>query len=182
MRPTKALLLDALPLREGELTLRAWRREDLDLLARWPGYPTPYEALNLRFGTMTPSELDGLFEERQREQRRIVLIADHADGPAIGYFALVEIDWEAAVVGSMSIRLRPDWCDRGIGRALLRMIAGWCFSSGISAIRLDVASPNTRAVRCYERAGFVKTGEFRSEGSGVTHYWMELRCGQSARA
>jgi RimJ/RimL family protein N-acetyltransferase len=40
------------------------------------------------------------------------------------------------------------------------MVSDWCFESGFQRLRLDVAATNNRAVRCYEKAGYVKTGEF----------------------
>ena len=36
----------------------------------------------------------------------------------------------------------------------------WWLADGASELRLDVASSNARAVRCYEKVGFVKRGEF----------------------
>lgn len=38
---------------------------------------------------------------------------------------------------------------------------------GVTAIRLYVAGPNSRAIRCYEKAGFARTGEFWRDDPGL---------------
>lgn len=130
MGVTKESLLSTMPVTAGEFVLREWRREDLDELARWPGYPPPYETFNLRFISMAPRERDALFEERRQEPGRVVVVTDHRCEPAVGYFALIDIDWETGAVGNMAIRVKPDWCDRGAGTLLLRAIGERCFSAG----------------------------------------------------
>jgi RimJ/RimL family protein N-acetyltransferase len=75
-------------------------------------------------------------------------------------FSLREIDWETRVVGNVGFRVRPDWCDRGYGPRILGLAAVWCRECSIQSIRLDVSPTNVRAVRCYEKAGMVRVGEF----------------------
>jgi RimJ/RimL family protein N-acetyltransferase len=38
-------------------------------------------------------------------------------------------------------------------------VTTWCFNSSLRVLRLDVAASNLRAIRCYEKVGFVKVGE-----------------------
>lgn len=153
-------MLASLPIREADLLIRSWGRDDLDALARWPGYPSPYEAFNLPFAGMTATELERSFQSRNEEPDRITVIVDHAAQPVIGYFVLVQIDWKGRRVGNMGCRLHPSWCDRGIGTSVMRTISNWCFDCGMKRVRLDVAAANPRAIRCYEKAGFVAAGEF----------------------
>ncbi len=130
-------------------------------------------------------------------------MADHATQPCIGYLGLVEIDWPRRRIGNMGYRIHPSWCDRGIGTRVMRLATAWCLDGGIEVLRLDVAGANPRAIRCYEKAGFARTGEFwrqeprlkdvnlsdprydiirphvRREGAVpyVRFYWMEARAG-----
>ena len=67
----------------------------------------------------------------------------------------------------MAVRVRPDRCGKGLGTRLLRLVAQWCFGQGIRRLQLDVAAPNARAIRCYEKAGFARTGEFWREDAGL---------------
>jgi RimJ/RimL family protein N-acetyltransferase len=87
-------------------------------------------------------------------------MADLEDQPAIGFLALVEIDWAAGAVGNMGYRLHPDWCGKGLGTRFMRRVTEWCFARGFKTLRLDVSAANARAIRCYVKTGFVETGEF----------------------
>jgi RimJ/RimL family protein N-acetyltransferase len=153
-------MLHSLPIKEREFSIRLCKRRDLDELAAWPDYPAPYEAFRFSFASMDQDERDILFRKREGEESRITLIMDHEEAVAIGYSALHEIDWKKRTIGNMGVRLHPAWCDKGVGMFMISRAVHWCFTSGIRRLRLDVAAPNKRAVRCYEKAGFIRTGEF----------------------
>lgn len=207
MRPSRPAMLASLPLHADPLCIRALTREDLDTLAAWPAYPWPYEGFALRFGTMNPAQLDELIAARSADAHRITLVADHLDQPCVGYLGLVQIDWHKGFVANMGYRIHPNWCDRGLGTRMMQAVGQWFLSHGFQTLRLDVVAANSRAIRCYEKAGFVKTGEFwqedppagkidlseprydflrphvRVEGSTsfLRFYWMELRRQQTSR-
>ncbi len=92
VRFCKKDLLSALPLREANLTVREWTREDVNLLSAWPPYPFPYKGLEFSFRGMSVTEKDSLFRTRQEQPDLLVLVADHAEATAIGYIALTRID------------------------------------------------------------------------------------------
>ncbi|UCB53190.1 MAG: GNAT family N-acetyltransferase [Candidatus Zixiibacteriota bacterium] len=153
-------MLSVLPLEEKGFSIRLCERGDLDQLAVWPEHPAPYEAFDFSFVSMDPHERDILFRKRELQEDRITLIMDHQETAAIGYAALHEIDWNACTIGNMGVRLHPGWCDKGVGTFMISRVADWCFTNGITRLRLDVAAANHRAVRCYEKVGFIRTGEF----------------------
>ncbi|MFQ5473888.1 MAG: GNAT family N-acetyltransferase, partial [Dehalococcoidia bacterium] len=135
-------------------------RRDIDLLASWPAYSEPYGSFGFTFVGLDPSGMDTLYQQRHAQPRRLSLVADHRSVKSIGYLALLDIDWERGQSGNMGIRVHPSWCNNGVGTAMLALIRDWWFASGMTGLRLDVASSNTRALRCYEKAGFVRCGEF----------------------
>lgn len=159
MTLTKRTLLAALPLREGHLTIRQWRREDLDLLAAWPDYAFPYQGMEFSFRAKSSLEKDQWFEARQGNPDTIVLVADHTQATAIGYLVLLRIDWHSHIIGNFGLRVHPTWCDQGVGTSMLRVVTRWSFEGGTAAVRVDVAASNTRAVRCYAKVGFRSVGE-----------------------
>ena len=163
MRPSKDRMLKALPVCEGPLMLRRWTKADTYARAGWPSYPSEYRNFNFALSGAAQEELDRHFLARDQDPGRIPLAADQAEQQAIAYFALHEIDWEKRAVGNVAFRIRPEWCNRGYGPRILRLAAAWCRDCGIQSIRLDVAAPNVRAVRCYEKAGMLRTGEFWRE-------------------
>ena len=156
---TKKRLLAALPFDHLDLRFRSWTRTDLDILAAWPKYPFPYEGFEFSFAGMNSTERDKLFEERDGRVNALPLVIDHADQTAVGYLALVKIDWDEIRVGNFGYRIHPDWVDKGIGTSALRAVCTWAFNCGIASIAVDVAASNTRAVRCYEKVGFMILGE-----------------------
>ena len=156
-------LIKTLPISKGTLKVRQCKRIDYDTLAHWPPYSWPYDVFNLRFATMTSQELDKLYKDRLGEENRITLIVDRKRDQAIGYIALIEIDWETRISGNMAIRLRPDHSDRGIGSEMLRLVKDWWFGADMRGLRLDVAASNGRAVKSYLNAGFIIVEEFWRE-------------------
>ena len=145
------------------MTIRLCTRADLDLLVSWPRYPWPYQAFAFSFRSFGLSERDAFFADRVQREDRITLVCDRGSDAAIGYIALLRIDWHGRKAGNMSLRVRPDWCSRGIGTQMLQLVSEWWFGCGMQALRLDVAATNQRAVRCYRKAGFAQAGEFWRE-------------------
>jgi RimJ/RimL family protein N-acetyltransferase len=152
-------LLRTLPLRQGVLLVRAWTRQDVDRLAAWPPYPFPYQGFEFSFAGASRTERDALYRDRQARRDVLVLVVDRQAQPAVGYLGLRCVDWQAGTVGKFGVRVHPDWCERGVGTSIIRAVTRWSFEHGFVSWRLDVAASNARAVRCYEKAGFVQMGE-----------------------
>lgn len=142
------------------MALKLCARADLDLLASWPPYPWPYGAFDFSFRSMGPAERDAFFADRIRGDDRITLVCDRGSDAAIGYIALLRIDWHSRAAGNMALRVHPDMCGMGIGTRVLQMVSEWWFGCGMQALQLDVAASNQRAVRSYRKAGFACTDQF----------------------
>jgi len=156
-------MLGSLPIREGDVTIRALVRGDIDEYARWPRYPRLYEPFNetfsLRFAGMTAEQRDERFRRWSEDSARIALAADRGPERAVCNLMLRQIDWDSRSVGNMGFLVKPTQVEHGLGTRIMRTAVDWCFGQGIVSLRLDVVAANTRAVRCYEKAGFVRTGE-----------------------
>ncbi len=159
----KDLLVRNLPIHAEGLLVRLVTRADLDLLSEWPPYPWPYEVFRFSFSGQTADDLDCVYDGRLRDDSRITLVVDAAEAAAIGYIALVHVDWVTRITGNISFRIHPDFCDQGIGSCVMSEVRRWWFVHGMNSLRLDVAATNHRAVRCYTNVGFQKTGEFWRE-------------------
>ena len=152
---SKEQLVASLPLRMGDLVIRQWRRGDLHRFAEWPEYPFPYHTFNFSFRDMDSGELDKLYMARKADPNRITLTVDSGADRAIAYLTPCAIEWQERRVGNFGFRIHPGQCDRGLGTQILRMVVEWLFRRGIDCIAVDVAAPNARAVRCYEKVGFL---------------------------
>ena len=91
-------------------------------------------------------------------------------GGATGAFWVARMD--GRVVGSVGVERLPDggaelhrlYLDatlrgRGVGRALVEAVLGWCRGAGIRRLVLWSDTRFDRAHRLYERMGFTQTGE-----------------------
>jgi RimJ/RimL family protein N-acetyltransferase len=149
------------------MTIRPCTRADLDLLASWPRYSWPYQAFDFSFRSLGPVERDRFFVDRVQGEDRITLVCDRGPDAAIGYLALLRIDWPSRAARNMSLRVHPDWCSKGIGTDMLQLVSEWWFDLGMQALQLDVAATNRRAFRCYRKAGFSQAGEFWREATDL---------------
>lgn len=155
--PSKEMLVESLPLVNEDLTIRRWTREDVDRFAQWPRYRFPYEAFDFGFRAMDPTERDRVCRDREARADAIILAVDGNAGTSLAYLALHGIDWAKGQVRNFGFRVHPHLCGRGVGTRILRTVTCWLFHGGMSLIQVDVAASNARAVRCYERVGFVGT-------------------------
>jgi RimJ/RimL family protein N-acetyltransferase len=156
--PSKASLIESLPLVTEVLTIRRWTRDDVGRFAEWPRYEFPYEAFDFSFRDMDPIERDRAYRDREARPNAIILAVDGDAGASLAYLALHGIDWVTRQVHNFGCRVHPDWCGRGIGTKILEAVTCWLFRGGMSSVSVDVAASNARAVRCYEKVGFVRTG------------------------
>jgi RimJ/RimL family protein N-acetyltransferase len=157
-KPSKEGLLESLPLVTEGLTIRRWTRDDVDRFAQWPGYGFPYESFDFSFRAMDPTERDQFYRDREARPDAIVLSVDSSAGRCAANLALHRLDWTNRQVRNFGFRVHPHWCGRGVGTRILLAVTSWLFRAGMSSVTVAIAASNVRAVRCYERSGFVRTG------------------------
>ena len=157
---TKEKMLDCLPIKVGDFTIRSRHRNDLDLMTDWPKYPASYESFNASFVKMRTEEKDQLFAQKNADPTRLMMMVDHKTQLAIVDLYIKDTDWQTGKIGCIGIRVHPQWCDKGVGTLVIRAMAKWAFELGITSIGLDVSAANARAVTCYEKVGFVRTGDW----------------------
>lgn len=163
----------ALPTDIGPFTLRRHTREDIDRRCCWPPYPAACAAFDATLRDRSTAQRNERHHLDTTDPERLVLGVSHPREELVAVFALMSIQWREGIVGTMGIRVHPDWCDRGNGTLLLDGLAGHCARHGLAELRLDVVMGNTRARRCYEKAGFEVFGEF--DKNGEPSLWMR-RC------
>ena len=76
------------------------------------------------------------------------------------------------------IIVNPAAHGKGLGHAMLSMALEYAFHiKGAKRVTLNVFADNAPAIRCYERLGFARTGEFTAQigGSEATLYSYERK-------
>ena len=91
-------------------------------------------------------------------------------------------DYRREELLDVGLGLRPDLTGRGLGLAFVRAVLAHAGATRAPAgYRLTVAAFNRRAVRVYERAGFVLDHTFERPGEdGVMRPWVQMTSERSA--
>ncbi len=147
------------------IRLRAVSREDLPLFVRWLNDPEVIRGLMTILPFSLDDEEDWYASVRKKplEERPLVIeIQMGEDWEAIGNCGLFSIDWRArhAEFGIV-IGAKQHW-DKGYGTEALSLIMRHGFGTlNLNRIMLRVFADNPRAIRSYEKAGFVQEGCLR---------------------
>lgn len=145
--------------------LRAAERNDLDKFLEWINDPEVTEGLTL-FLPMSSVDEDKWFEtamsKPQEEKPLVVDIKDGSDWRLIGNSNFFDFDWiaRAAEVGIM-IGDKSVW-NQGYGTEVMRLLLRHGFGTlNLNRVYLRVYAENKRAIRTYEKVGFVHEGRLR---------------------
>ncbi|HEX9372404.1 MAG TPA: GNAT family N-acetyltransferase [Roseiflexaceae bacterium] len=143
-------------LRSTRLAIRTWTLYDDELADEWPPYNDPFEPLwNLPRQVGLGGEAWSFFEGIA--SRRTWAVEDR-HGRLIGRISLREIDTHK-VHSRLGITFGAPYIGQGLGTEALAVFLDYYFTDlGFETMLLDVAAPNERAVRSYERLNFSFVG------------------------
>lgn len=136
-----------------------------------------------RFMLIEPDERTETAEDVATELGRIaetgnaVILLAEADDEVIGYVEAVGGRYRRARgTAYVVIGVLARMSGRGIGGALLDALEHWARRSGIHRLELTVMEQNDRAIRLYERRGFLPEGRRRAclsvDGAVVDEIYM----------
>jgi RimJ/RimL family protein N-acetyltransferase len=154
-------------LRGGRVTIRPWQRSDDETTNEWPPYNDPLEPLWNLPRQLSMTETWSSFFDVGGQRRSFAV--DDVDGRLMGRISLREID-DHKGQARLGITFGAPYVGRGLGtEALALFLDEYYFKpgeGGYAAMVLDVAAPNVRAVRSYQRLGFSYVGsDWRDAGS-----------------
>ena len=144
------------------ILLREYRSDDLPAIRGWVNDLDTVRYLSARYW-MPQSYADAAdFLEHATHagsNGAYFVIASLEDETYLGQIDLFSINWKlraaemAMVMGSETRR------GKGIGCEAIMLLQQYAFTMlGLERVELEVATENQRAIRCYERAGFVHEG------------------------
>jgi RimJ/RimL family protein N-acetyltransferase len=156
----------AMRLRGKAVIIRPQVREDLDIMRTWRPFTDPLFVI-YNLPSLSSVEGEPRFALSSDPTRRWYTIEDW-NGQVIGRISLREIDGRRSA--RLGITIGADWVGRGYGTDAIRTFLDYFFGElGFATLYLDVAAPNRRAVRCYEKCGFRCVGEeYRDVGPDVS--------------
>lgn len=140
-------------LRSARIAIRPWQHHDEVEADAWPPYNDPLEPIwNL------PRQSGGWGGGFEFSASRRTWAVDDCSGRLAGRISLREVD-EKRSSARLGITFGAPFVSKGLGTEALAVFLDYYFTDLNFAIMvLDVAAPNRRAVRCYERLGFRHVG------------------------
>ena len=148
------------PVLTGELTvLRPFTEDDAAGIAEIIDDP---EVIRFTFDSsteLTPERLRSWYGSRSAQTDRLDLaVTDRSTGELLGEVVLYEWDAESRSCTFRTL-IGPRGRGRGIGTEATRLIVGYAIEQlGLHRIQLEAYADNHRALRVYEKVGFVVEG------------------------
>ena len=152
-------------IRGKNLRLRAIEKSDLPHFVRWLNDPEVIAGLTIDWPLSLWQEEEwfaGLARRPIHERPLMIEVAQNDGWQPIGNLSLHGIDWKIrqAEVGIL-IGEKSFW-NRGYGGEALRLLIDHAFAElNLNRIFLRVYANNPRAIRAYEKIGFVHEGRLR---------------------
>ena len=170
---------------ENPVTLRLMTEHDLPMLHDWLNRPHIVEWWG---GEEERPSLDEVLEHylprilaEESVTPHIAMLGEEPIGYAQSYVALGSGDgwWEdetdPGVRGIDQLLANPAQLNKGLGTKLVRALVERLFSDPtVTKIQTDPAPSNHRAIRCYEKAGFVQHTVITTP-DGPTVYMVQTR-------
>jgi RimJ/RimL family protein N-acetyltransferase len=162
------------------MVLRPLREDDADHLFRWIN-DRELVAFNAPFTPVSREHHDAWFRRiRGRGDVRIFGIEESSSGRLVGSCQLLNIQPDAGTA-DLQIRIgeRDAW-SRGLGTHAVQALLSFGHRDlGLRQVSLSVRADNPRAIRMYEKCGFVSVGIVRAavqiEGRTVDMARMTVR-------
>ncbi len=148
------------------ISLRALVAADTATINNWPAYPPEFADLDYALRT------DGWLAEHRNKPNTWVYVAE-LDGEIVAFTILAGTGGAEA---EFRIALRADKVGLGLGRAITAMTLAKGFEElKLVCIHLIVRKNNLRAIRLYQRIGFVEFGECSKNVNGKKVSFLEMK-------
>lgn len=159
-------------LRNARMLLRPWQHQDELAVDAWPPYNDPLEPIWNLSRSSNGSWADGF----EFGSARRTWAVESPDGRLMGRISLREIDSKHGSA-RLGVTFGAPFVGKGLGTESIAMFLDMFFGElGFDLMLLDVAGPNRRAVRCYERLGFRYVGsDWRCSGRAFDRHLLDNR-------
>lgn len=153
---------------EGKIRFRAPERSDIPLFVRWVNDPEVTSGL-LIYLPMSSADEEGWFEAMQQcplaEHPMVIETLNPAgEWTSIGNCGFHHVDMRVRS-GEVGVFIgEKTYWNQGLGGVVMSLLLRHGFETlNLNRIYLQVFANNPRAIRCYEKAGFVHEGRLRQD-------------------
>jgi len=158
--------------------LRALEETDLQRCHEWINDPEVIEHLAARFPISTHDERKWLLQASSGESDKSFAI-ETAEGEHIGNIGLHRIHYLDRNAELGILVGAKGWWNQGYGTDAILTLLKFAFEEmGLHRVYLRVDADNPRAIRCYEKCGFIREGTFRDatyrRGKYIDQHFMSV--------
>lgn len=153
-----------MPILQGEhILLREFQQEDYTALCSWVNDWQRTRYLSTRYWIpQTAGDVSEYLTDRLQSSHTAYhfVIASPKTREYLGQIDLYEVNWRLRCATLGMIVIAPG---KGYGTEALRLIRRFAFDTlGLERLELEVHEDNHAALRCYEKAGFLREGVKRN--------------------
>lgn len=111
------------------------------------------------------------FDEFMNEETRQTTFSVYEDSKLIGFFSYQKIDHEI----SIGLGLKPELTGKGKGEGFLNHIIEFIKSNLLfESITLEVACFNERAIKAYQKVGFIPINVYKQKTNGSVYDYLHM--------
>ncbi|WP_069650991.1 GNAT family N-acetyltransferase [Caloranaerobacter ferrireducens] len=141
------------------VTIRPLVLEDVYAMQDWGKHEEPLFS-DYNFPKLKDEEIRQWYKDRTLKKNRKSFGILNENGDTIGYLTIRNIK-KFKKQATLGITLDANFVNRGYGTEALNIFLDYFFNElKMKTMCLSVAKFNKRAIRCYEKNGFRKTGEY----------------------
>ncbi len=156
------------------VALSVMTEEDQPLFQSWLAGNADLRALIADHRIPTPEDQKRWFTRVQQPDRKFFSLVTLPEGELIGNAGFVDIDPKKGVATLRITIGHPDALGKGFGSEAVVLLTEYAFSvAHWKLLTLKVLKENVRAIRTYEKAGFVPTGEDLQDGETICTMTLE---------
>lgn len=145
-----------------EIRLRKAEKDDIQRFVKWFSDPEVREGLSLVLPISIAEEENWfatMLKKPQIEHPLVIETLDKGKWVAIGNCSFHNIDWRNRSTEVGIVLGEKDYWNRGLGTSAMRLMVKIGFQTyNLNRISLMVYESNPRAIRAYEKTGFVREG------------------------
>lgn len=143
-----------IPMLKGRrIIIRPLKRDDIDKRLKWNKYRDPLYA-HYNLDLTTNAQKREWYLKKKRNPEMIYLAIDNFRGRLLGFLNIYAIKW-AERKAKLGIYFGSEFTNKGYGTESINILLPYFFDiMRFKELRLDVASHNMRAIKCYRKCGF----------------------------
>lgn len=140
-----------------DVSIRSFQWEDTKALKDWSKHEDP-RFFHYDFPYQNEQDMEFWYKSKRQFLKRWIYAVVLNDQNVVGYITFKHVQW-LKKTGEMGIVLNPRWTGRGIGKKAIPLYLRHIYNHfPIKTVRLQVATFNTKAQKCYSAVGFTVVG------------------------